>query len=93
MNVERLGSIRIGSGDYARRMLETATEKGWHVRLLRDREKYIQRFGGIDASEKGFSSWLRRRFSLPRRVDKELQQGEKVGMAFYRPISEKAVSR
>jgi hypothetical protein len=86
---EPAGSIIVGSGDYVREMTNIALNDGMHVRLYRKEDpKHILVLDEVFLPTNTLSratSWLRRNVLMPRRVEKELQQGHTVGMKFYRP--------
>jgi hypothetical protein len=89
MNYERVGEIRIDSANYGKKTMNRAVRNGWHVRFFRDKGRSIQVFAGRYPEEKGPRKWIEQHLLIPRRVKKELESGEKVGMSFYLPVPQK----
>jgi hypothetical protein len=89
MNYERIGEIRVDSANYGKDTMNKAVGEGLHVRFFRDRGNYIQVFAGRHPDERGPHRWIEQHLLIPRRVKKELANGEKIGMSFYRPIPQK----
>jgi hypothetical protein len=92
MAVERLGAIRVGSGDYARTIQQRATERGCIVKThktVRVRgHEYNQVIGYSSPTDSRIRRWWEGR-GLGRDVDRELQQGETVIMTFARLKNER----